>query len=448
MKLPDILEKEPSLILQYFTTQTVGDLRPVSQILRNIISNYPWRSTICVSHYSNWLTCYPNAKTLYLRERNTLTSKSTNYANKPAPAVEKLISKGTMEYITHFPNLQILHSYHNCFIIEKELTNLKYLEHLKIFQCTSIINGIIPQLKQLKSLQLIDCGNMFTDNDVNGLINLNTFEIEGSGSFGDNSIINMTNLTKLNIGYSYAHITNAALAKLKKLQYLKVTSDDVTDDGLQHLKNINKLIISESNNITGQCFAYMPNLQKLNAICCNRLNNNIISQIHFNHLHTLDVSYCEQLTDEIFHQNNMPKLQTLNITGCTGMTNATFTNREFPELRKLYIAHCEQFTDIIFAKLNQLEILNMSSCVAITDAAVSNLTNLRKLYMADCNQISDNAFTNLRHLKCLSITSNKITNVIFQNGSLDNLEYISINSKNINIDLILKLPKLQKYEIW
>lgn len=76
----------------------------------------------------------------------------------------------------------------------------------------------------------------------------------------DDDISNLTNLTKLNCGYT--HITDNGIKNMEKLQSLDI-SDYITDDGFMDLTNLQSLCTNK--NTTNNCITKLTNLTCLNV---------------------------------------------------------------------------------------------------------------------------------------------------------------------------------------
>ena len=112
--------------------------------------------------------------------------------------------------------------------------------------------------------------------------------------------------------------------------------------------------------------------------------------VHFEGLHTLDMSYCYQagITDAAFA--HLKGIHTLNMSRCdqAGITDAAFVHLK--GIHTLNMEGCYQagITDAAFAHLKGIHTLDMSYCsqAGITDAAFAHLAGIHTLNMFLCRQ--------------------------------------------------------------
>jgi Leucine-rich repeat (LRR) protein len=131
----------------------------------------------------------------------------------------------------------------------------------------------------------------------------------------------------------------------------------------QRLSQIRSLTLCRSDAIPHKAFAYLENLEYLDASISDRVD-------------------LQPVNDECFR--HLPHLTALKIYNNRRLTDAAFTH--LTSLRRLNMKLCVQgsLTDASFASFSQLTYLDMSMCVqpVITDNALSHLSNVCISYCA------------------------------------------------------------------
>ncbi len=132
--------------------------------------------------------------------------------------------------------------------------------------------------------------------------------------------------------------------------------------------------------------------------------------VHFEGLHTLDMSRCDQvgITDAAFV--HLKGIHTLKMSWCrqAGITDAAFIHLK--GIHTLYMSECCQagITDAAFVHLKEIHSLDMSWCsqARITAAAFVHLKGIHTLIMFACSQtgITDAAFVHLEGIHTLDMS--------------------------------------------
>ncbi|KAF4457367.1 F-box and leucine-rich repeat protein GRR1 [Fusarium austroafricanum] len=189
----------------------------------------------------------------------------------------------------------------------------------------------------------------------------------------------------------------------------------LTDSGLIALvENSNSLLaldISNDKNITEQSInaiaKHCSRLQGLNISGCDGVSNEsmITLATSCRYIKRLKLNECGQLQDDAIHAfaNNCPNILEIDLHQCVKIGNGPVTSLMVKGncLRELRLASCELVDDDAFLSLPQgrhfehLRILDLTSCVRLTDAAVQKIIEvaprLRNLVLAKCRNITDAA---------------------------------------------------------
>ena len=220
---------------------------------------------------------------------------------------------------------------------------------------------------------------------------------------------------------SFAKITNAGLDQLQYLSSLKALNltecgdeagIDVSDEGLaalQHLIDLESLVLPAHLNLTDSCLSYLQSL-RLTALVLRGMQ--LITGAGFSHLHSmplriLDLSHCDLMTDVgLSHLSYLP-LQTLNLFSCVHITDFGLDHlRHLSLLQVLDLSNCNLITDIGLGYLQNLPLLDLklASCINISDMGVAYLQKmpLRCLSLSACAALTDMAMYSLREVTTLA----------------------------------------------
>ncbi|KAK4191343.1 SCF E3 ubiquitin ligase complex F-box protein grrA [Podospora australis] len=165
-------------------------------------------------------------------------------------------------------------------------------------------------------------------------------------------------------------------------------------------------------------------VERLTLTNCNKLTDSGLIPLisNNNHLLALDISNDDQITEASINAiaQHCNRLQGLNVTACTKISNESMINlaKSCKYLKRLKLNDCSQLNDdaiLAFAEYcpNILEI-DLLQCRLIGNEPVTQLVKrgqaLRELRLANCELIDDGAFLSLpsrtyEHLRILDLTS-------------------------------------------
>ncbi|KAK2601600.1 SCF ubiquitin ligase complex subunit [Conoideocrella luteorostrata] len=270
------------------------------------------------------------------------------------------------------------------------------------------------------------------------------------------------------------------LAACTRVERLTLTNcRGLTDCGLIALvKNSPSLLaldISNDGNITERSINAIADnckrLQGLNISGCDHISNESMINLAQNckYIKRLKLNECAQLRDVavLAFAENCPNILEIDLHQCVQIGNGPVTSllSRGNCLRELRLANCELIDDGAFLSLPEkrayehLRILDLTSCVRLTDAAVEKIINvaprLRNLVLAKCRNITDLAvhaisklgknlhYVHLGH--CGQITDDGVKKLV---QSCNRIRYIDLGCCNNLTDESVKklalLPKLKR----
>ncbi|EPX74093.1 F-box protein Pof2 [Schizosaccharomyces octosporus yFS286] len=319
---------------------------------------------------------------------------------------EKLVFK-TLPEFQRF--LEIIKTYENArnYCLHSRKLNLSYVsdfvtdEHLLL----------LLKSKNLSRINLSGCTRL-TDNTLSTIVlnNLNTVVLDLSG------IPSLSWKTML-----------AALPKLKKLKTLSLSQCVLLDDSqlketLVHCKHLKKLKLNNCISLTEKTLQTLSEHGDLTELdisgCINMKDPSVLIKVLMKHknLKELNMSGCFYLTSFIEYYSFPSKLcslRSLNLTGLSELSNHHVLKicEYFPRLQILYLTKCNKITDAALTGISYLK------------------TYLTSLHLGHCNEVSDLGIT--RVLK-----------------SCRNLTYVDFGGcfrlTDQSVAEIAKLPRLQR----
>ncbi|KAM0558344.1 hypothetical protein ACHAPJ_005038 [Fusarium lateritium] len=254
---------------------------------------------------------------------------------------------------------------------------------------------------------------------------------------------------------------------------------NLTDSGLIALvENSNSLLaldISNDKNITEQSInaiaQHCSRLQGLNISGCENISNESMISLanSCRYIKRLKLNECSQLQDDAIHAfaENCPNILEIDLHQCSRIGNGPVTSLMVKGncLRELRLASCDLIDDEAFLSLppgrtfEHLRILDLTSCVRLTDAAVQKIIDvaprLRNLVLAKCRNITDAAvhaisklgknlhYVHLGH--CGNITDEGVKKLV---QNCNRIRYIDLgcctNLTDESVKRLALLPKLKR----
>ena len=196
----------------------------------------------------------------------------------------------------------------------------------------------------------------------------------------------------------------------------------VSDEFLAGLSSgVRYLDISRCHLVTGSGLVQLTALHTLLCRECERLTDTGLVWVSLSAIHTLDVSGCRRFAGSgLIHMLNCRECTRLTVAGLvfitdihtldigrtlvlgTGLANIT-------RIHTLVGDGCRRLIDVALARLPGIQVLDISSCLSITDAACVHVSSIHTLYCAE-TRISDVGMSYLTNLRVLDISwSYKIT---------------------------------------
>lgn len=337
--------------------------------------------------YNQFARTFPNAKSLNVREDESLNYQDPNLFNR----------------MGNLRSLQILQS-GVCF------SSLHRLEHLVIKKLTTIEQylPLLPTRNSLSFLKIDYCreeerDENFTYVDISQFIpNLQTLHIRYR-NIPFNYLDNFTNIVELCLVWCQ-NITSESFKYLTKLEKLYARDNGITDGAFMYLPNL-KLLHFEGEDITDGAFKYLSKLEtlKLKLKNCTRHNGEqLIKEDGFKYLVNLkDLTinnFCSRpldITSNIFTM--LPKLKSLNLYCCDNMVNKD-TFDLLPELDYMEIDFGYYNDQPIICRKNifsKLKVKHLALDCAFRYITRKDLKDLMKNGMQTLNIIKD-SYANTR----------------------------------------------------
>ncbi|KAI0017802.1 RNI-like protein [Xylariomycetidae sp. FL0641] len=270
------------------------------------------------------------------------------------------------------------------------------------------------------------------------------------------------------------------LAVCTRVERLTLTGcKALTDHGLIPLvvsnQNLLALDISGDVNITEASIMAIAQscrrLQGLNISNCKQISNESLIQLAENcrFIKRLKLNDCNQLSDAAVtaFANGCPNILEIDLHQCANITNEPVTAllAKGQSLRELRLAGCDLIDDGAFLTLpynktyEHLRILDLTSCVRLTDRAVKKIVDvaprLRNLVLAKCTSLTDSAvyaisqlgknlhYVHLGH--CRQITDDAVKQLV---QSCNRIRYIDLGCCNLltdeSVTRLATLPKLRR----
>ena len=137
----------------------------------------------------------------------------------------------------------------------------------------------------------------------------------------------------------------ASVPSLRKVNLKKC--DQITDEGLAHLKNAIEVNLSWCDQITDAGLKHLKNATQVNLSWCRKITN--AGLVHLSNATHVNMEGCRKITDE----------------GLVHLKNATQVN----------LSWCRQITNIGLKQLTNATHANLTECPQITAEGIQYLTN-------------------------------------------------------------------------
>lgn len=145
-------------------------------------------------------------------------------------------------------------------ITDRGLTKLRNLATLHLFRTSEVSNKGLLKLSKLTTLNL--CGNlMITDKCLSKMTNLTTLDVSRTESIHDAGISTLSNLQTLDIAGN-GNFSDRGISELTSLTVLDIYGTHITDSGLVNLSNITALNLSRNKGVHT-----LTALKKLSYLC-------------------------------------------------------------------------------------------------------------------------------------------------------------------------------------
>ncbi|KAL9653150.1 hypothetical protein ABK040_006366 [Willaertia magna] len=379
------------------------------------------------------------------------------------------------------------------------LNNLQTINKFKNLKSLTI--NSYSSREDLQKLQFIQQNNLFFNTFINIKETLQSLTFH-SFDCKDEDLINLTNLTKLEINCGFSSIfTGKCLKNLKQLKSLQIfNNDSVIDEYLMDLTNLKELIIGNCKKITEICLQnkfklerlaitileptthFYEAIQKLTNLkyLATTIDSHYIKSLinleqliitgnlkdeDFYNLKKLKYLYIkynsvlngncfkyltnlEELRFALKNVKNLNYLKNIKKLYIQGITNNT-TDNDLQNLQNIVLLNIRQtefISEKCFLQLNNIKTLNIVNFNFTDDKCFINLQNLTELTLKNCNIISEQLLNYLPNinLQKLKIENLSITDEYLNSLSLQKLQQLHIiNCKNITGECLLNFNELQ-----
>lgn len=218
---------------------------------------------------------------------------------------------------------------------------------------------------------------------------------------------------KLHLGrpnpYLYPSLVRRGIKKVQVLSLRKSLRELI--NGIPNLESLN---LSGCYNLSdsaldGAFNKDIPKLRQLNLSLCKDVSDNSLGRIatHCKNLEDLDLGGCTKITNMglFFISLGLKKIMRLNLRSCRQVSDVGIghlaginnpSSHGSKAIQELGLQDCQKLTDEslrhISQGLTEIENINLSFCVSITDTglkSLSRLCHLKDLNLRSCDNVSD-----------------------------------------------------------
>lgn len=325
------------------------------------------------------------------------------------------ISKKTLEKIVHLNNLKVF-LYHACHLGDEDLkliTQMHQLETLEILNMNNNFSDkVFENIVNLQELKILKLANISKQGfaQIVGLKNLHTLscDVININDQEFEKIASLEGLKELTISRasSLTDLSLNVISQLKHLQYLDLSINGFSENGLEKIKDLNLKTLKGHYDIENfDIFSQFKHLEVLELSNSDLTDDSLEKILELDHLRFLNLQECKGITDKGFTKiHKSKKIESLNLSYCniTGLTIKKLA--KIQTLRKLNLSSVKlNEKDLSYlSKIKNLDELILNR-VHIKDKdldSILSLQMLRKLDLRRC-QISDAGLKKLQNLRRL-----------------------------------------------
>eukprot|EP00005_Dracoamoeba_jomungandri_P007975 CAMPEP_0174268018 /NCGR_PEP_ID=MMETSP0439-20130205/35846_1 /TAXON_ID=0 /ORGANISM="Stereomyxa ramosa, Strain Chinc5" /LENGTH=930 /DNA_ID=CAMNT_0015355923 /DNA_START=48 /DNA_END=2840 /DNA_ORIENTATION=+ len=346
------------------------------------------------------------------------------------------------------------------------------LEIIELQGCYAVGDVTVNTIKQhcalLKTLDLSGCGRV-TDHSLRALPLccplLEKLKLRKCPQVTDASFFNIGGAKELSvIDLNGCRVSDTALHKLtgcKKLKWLKVSGEGITDEGIIDLINsgntqLSGLELMACNRVTDESInflvKYCPDLVHLSLPRCKSISSSLFKSFSSNMSENCNAKSLDLTSSGRQHLVDKPlcDLQHLDLSHCFNIDDLVVVKMAelSSGLQSLNLSACEEITDLCVVEIAQrkyeLNSLNLSKCMKISDASVVELVRssgntLRSIHLDNCPLLTDRALKAIaKHCPNLLELSVSCCEELTDNGMLD----LSTGCPNMEKLDVSELPNL------
>jgi len=255
-----ILSTIHNALFPFFSTKDACTLRLVNKEFNQLVTEYTWddTETQVKGSIKLWRTCFPNACSLNVSNRNKPLNDSDckyfnglqklNISRSIFDDPESNITDNGFEYFTNIISLN-MSGCDQIYITNTAFKSLKNLKDLNISWCTQFDDIIFDDLKKLKILNISWC-EQINDKSFDKLLRINTLIMRWctQETITDKAFLHLSNLNSLDImGCNQNTITDYGFINLTKLKTLDISFCDqktITNNIFKLMRNLTELNIS------------------------------------------------------------------------------------------------------------------------------------------------------------------------------------------------------------
>lgn len=346
--------------------------------------------------------------------------------NLGSPCV-KYFRDSDLLLLTNLTQLSLSRSH----ITNAVFSHLTCLQYLSLYQNQNITDEALVFLTNLTSLQLTE--DSISGKNLNLLPNLRSLDLVRNVTFAAEDFSKLTNLTKLQLSYNCNRIM--PWMNLTNLTHLEVIRDSqLNNEGLFVLSKLKKLVLIETNWISGKTLMNFTNLTDLDIdYTYFDLNLDLIPEIRL-------------LGEAICTLNNLVRLSIFDSRIICNLQDTTAVAKNLSNLTELTLQDSRMTREFILQFSQQLRKLTVGP--SIDDSLIMKFTNLTSLDLRNNFIISDHGIRNLTKLTSLRLDSRRFQPLITLEGimNLTNLtdlrDHLFSNSSLMKEEVIRNFPYL------
>jgi hypothetical protein len=301
-----------------------------------------------------------------------------------------------VDALKHMPRLRIVHAPHgdlSCEALRRGLVGLDALDELDLSHSRTTHVGFNTPLPRLRKLEMRSCPLLHDLGAISQVKALHSLDLSGSAQVGDHNLQSLAHLFCLQELFlnGCVNMTNHGLevvGQIRTLRRLALFGCSAVSDvsylaDLTHLEHLDLQGCTRVGDDSLHSLARLQNMRSLNLSRCNLTDAGLFAVSGMSELHSLNLDACKKITDVGLHAlSGLVQLQQLDVSRCRGL-------HTLKPLRAL----------------TALQFINLSGCVRVSDASLSNLIQCKELktvYANHCKKVTKEGLALILRQKVLN----------------------------------------------